>query len=103
MMELEKTKDSYGKDKLYIEVEADSLANFIELVRRGANLWPDAPPEIKEFHDMLRHGKVLQDYRAQDTSSKKHRCSICKDTGERLGTFCTCEAGVTLRTLTLNT
>jgi hypothetical protein len=71
MIDLDQTKDSYGRDKIYIEVDADSLSIFTELIRRGANLWPDAPAEIKEFHDMLRHGRVLQNYRAQDTSAKK--------------------------------
>jgi hypothetical protein len=60
-----------GSTELTIEVPAEQLANFTELIRRGANLWPDAPAEIKEFHDMLRHGRVLQNYRAQDTSAKK--------------------------------
>lgn len=38
---------------------------FKQLIQRGANLWPDAPPEIKEFADLITNGKVLQDYRAQ--------------------------------------
>lgn len=42
-----------------------SDAVFKELVQRGANLWPDAPPEIKEFADRVTTGRVQQDYRAQ--------------------------------------
>jgi hypothetical protein len=38
---------------------------FQQLVQRGANLWPDAPPEIKEFADKVTVGQVLQDYFAQ--------------------------------------
>lgn len=35
---------------------------FQELVQRGANLWPDASPAIKEFADRVTNGKVMQDY-----------------------------------------
>lgn len=48
-----------------IAVSDDSLSNFKELVFRATNLWPDAPPEIKEFADMFTHGRILQDYKSQ--------------------------------------
>jgi hypothetical protein len=47
---------------------AQSIARFKELVQRGANLWPDAPAEIKEAADLITNGTILQDYRGQDTS-----------------------------------
>lgn len=51
--------------------KADSMEAFKNLIQRGANLWPDAPAEIKEFADKITNGQVLQDYRTQDTSMKK--------------------------------
>lgn len=45
-------------------------AAFRELVQRGANLWPDAPPEIKEFADLVTNGKVLQNYREQNKDQR---------------------------------
>jgi hypothetical protein len=47
-----------------------SINSFKELVQRGANLWPDAPAEIKEFADLVTTGQVLQDYKAQDLKRK---------------------------------
>jgi hypothetical protein len=44
---------------------AESVKAFEELVQRGANLWPDAQPEIKEFADLITNGKILQKYREQ--------------------------------------
>lgn len=40
----------------------ESMANFITLVQRATNLWPDAPPEVKEFADLVTNGKVMQKY-----------------------------------------
>lgn len=45
-----------------------SIGHFQELVHRATNLWPDAPPEVKEFADMVTVGHVQQDYQGQDTS-----------------------------------
>ena len=47
---------------------AEDVEAFKKLVFRGANLWPDAPAEIKRFSDKLEQGEVLQDYSTQDTS-----------------------------------
>lgn len=49
---------------------AQSIARFKELIQRGANLWPDAHPEIKETADLITNGQILQDYRGQNTSGK---------------------------------
>jgi len=45
--------------------DAESWSAFQQLIQRGANLWPDAPPEIKEFADLVTNGKVMQDYYRQ--------------------------------------
>ena len=51
-----------------IWITAKSLPAFKDMVHRATNLWPDAPPEIKEFADNLIHGAPLQNYYLQDTS-----------------------------------
>jgi hypothetical protein len=51
-----------------IGVPKSSIPAFKQLVRRALNTWDHAPPEIKEFGDMVEHGRVLQDYYAQDSS-----------------------------------
>lgn len=51
-----------------IVVSQTHQALFQELVQRATNLWPDAPPEIKEFADVITNGHVLQNYWGQDTS-----------------------------------
>ncbi len=62
-------------------VDDESITNFKDLVHRATNLWPDAPPEIKRFADLLIHGTELQDYDSQnrDQTSRHyahyHRCS----------------------------
>ena len=50
--------------------------SFKQLVQRGANLWPDAPPEIKEFSDLITTGKVNQNYFAQAGKSRP-QCPTC--------------------------
>lgn len=55
--------------------------HFQELVQRGANLWPDAPPSIKEFADKVTIGHVQQNYQEQNKDAGRlayqffHRCS----------------------------
>lgn len=51
---------------LDIRVLEDEVLAFKEMVARACNVWPDAPAEIKEFHDILLHGKPLQDYYSQN-------------------------------------
>lgn len=41
-----------------------------EVFQRATNLWPDAPPEIKELADLVIDGEIKQNYWAQDTSPK---------------------------------
>lgn len=55
---------------------AASLKGFIELVQRGANLWPDASSELKEFADLItgtadgKLGDRLQDYKKLANETK---------------------------------
>jgi hypothetical protein len=58
-------------DQTYvIVVEPLAAEVFQELVQRATNLWPDAPPIVKEFADVITTGHILQDYHSQDTSKK---------------------------------
>jgi len=60
------TFSKVSEDGIVIIVDGkESLANFKQLVQRGANLWPDAQPEIKELADQVTNNKILQDYRQQ--------------------------------------
>ena len=43
----------------------ESLRAFQQLISRGANTWDQAPAEIKQLHDAVVHGKILQDYTVQ--------------------------------------
>lgn len=63
--------DLSGMKYWYIHVPVADQPKFAELIQRGANLWPDAPPEIKEFADLVTNGRVLQDYYAQNKDQRK--------------------------------
>jgi hypothetical protein len=52
--------DNFG---LFVHVPPELSQRFSELIFRGANLWPDAPPEIKEAADLICNGKIMQDYK----------------------------------------
>lgn len=45
-----------------IEVPDKLLPIFRVMIHRAVNLWPDAPPEIKHFADIITNGKPMQDY-----------------------------------------
>lgn len=45
-----------------LAVPAEDWKQFQELIQRGGNLWPDAPPAMKEFIDVVTVGHVQQDY-----------------------------------------
>lgn len=55
------------KSAAYLElnIQPGDREWFKELVHRGANLWPDAPPAAKEFADLITTGEVLQDCKTQ--------------------------------------
>ena len=57
------TCKAIAQDGLVIVIDGpESISRFKDLVQRGANLFPDAHPEIKTFADLVTSGKVLQDY-----------------------------------------
>jgi hypothetical protein len=66
----DKPIDIVGPNYYNIAIPVANYGAFQELIQRGANLWPDAPPAIKEFADLVTSGRVMQDYRKQDTSKK---------------------------------
>jgi len=53
-----------GFAQLIIHDEKTYLA-LVEVFKRALNTW-DAPPEVREMHDLLVHGELLQDYRVHD-------------------------------------
>jgi hypothetical protein len=56
-------QDGLGTVAKVIKIDtAEDYEMFQELIQRGANLWPDAPSEIKEIADMITNGKVMQNY-----------------------------------------
>jgi hypothetical protein len=55
----------------HIEITPDSLTAFKLMLSRACNVWPDAPVEIKELHDILVHGELLQDYRSQPKFTRR--------------------------------
>lgn len=56
---------------LDITIPKDLVPQFKQLVSKALNAWPDCHPALKEFGDMLEHGKVLQNYYSQRTDIKK--------------------------------
>lgn len=45
-----------------IDIHADSMEAFKEMVQRATQCWPDAPAEIKHFADEITNGAPMQDY-----------------------------------------
>jgi hypothetical protein len=66
----DKPIDIVGPNYYNIAIPVANYGAFQELIQRGANLWPDAPPAIKEFADLVTSGRVMPDYHKQDTSKK---------------------------------
>lgn len=64
-------ENSYGF--VTVNITPEDVPHFKELVQRGANLWPDAPPSIKEFADNVTVGHVQQDYRSQAKDQRKEK------------------------------
>lgn len=81
--------------------DATTIRSFKELVQRGANLWPDAPADIKEFADLITDGTIKQDYRGQDTSAsskeknkRKYRIAKIVEIVHRDAILIMCSCGV---------
>lgn len=81
-------------DGASIQIYSEAMwKSFQELVQRGSNLWPDAPPEIKEFADMVTSGRVMQDYYKQ-ACIRRCVCGVVLKGGV---THMNCTAGVAER------
>lgn len=52
-------------DTLVVVVPKELRKEFNDLVQRGANMWPDSSPSMKEFADMVTSNQVMQDYHSQ--------------------------------------
>lgn len=58
--------EAYSDGSACLVVEPQERDAFKELIQRGANLWPDAPPAIKVLADLITNdGVVMQDYYKQ--------------------------------------
>lgn len=55
----------------WVEIPTHLLPAFQRMVNKACNCWPDAPPEIKTFADLITNGQVYQDYRLQNTDQKQ--------------------------------
>lgn len=45
-----------------LSLSGDEFKEFQELLRRGAECWPDASPDMKALVDLLTHGSLMQNY-----------------------------------------
>lgn len=68
--------ERFQSGALVIEVTASDSESFKELVHRATNLWPDAPPEIKRFADLVTNeGVLMQDYSKATVTNQPKFCS----------------------------
>lgn len=59
-----------NKQSISMYVPEEHVKEFKTLINRAMNTWDEASPEMKEFADLVIHGKILQDYRSQDSSKR---------------------------------
>ena len=62
--------DNNSLHLLRIEVDEESIRNFLTLVDRALNTWDSAPKELKELGDMLTHDRITQDHTHQLMNTK---------------------------------
>lgn len=55
---------------LVIVVAEHNVEAFKKLIARGINTWDSAPPDIKEFHDLVINGEILQNYQTESNLKK---------------------------------
>lgn len=65
--------DSPSEEPLTIHVPSALIVIFKKLIWRGLNTYTDCHPALKEFGDVLEHGRVLQDYYSQRSDIKSGR------------------------------
>lgn len=68
-----------------IDVSVESAKDFKALVARALNTFPDAPVELKELHDLLLFGELLQDYKNQPVY--KGRYELAASENEKLDSW----------------
>lgn len=66
--------DNGGEAALEISVNGSPglIAAVKELMQRGANLWPDAMPEVKGLADLVTNGKLMQEYEGVVATGVSH-------------------------------
>lgn len=70
-MTVRKQTEEDGTPVMVIRVVGNrSISWFQVLVNRATNCWDSAPADVKEFGDMVVHGRPLQDYISQSGEPK---------------------------------
>ena len=60
--------------EIHFSVTKESIPRFTALIDRALNCADQAHPELKELGDMLTHGRVVQDYYAQQGLVREQDC-----------------------------
>lgn len=55
----------YDCGNLELIIPEELIPAFKQLINRALNTYVNAHPALKEFGDILEHGRVLQDYYSQ--------------------------------------
>lgn len=55
----------YPSGAVSIHVDKEGKEQINDLLQRAMNCWPNALPHTKELSDLVRYGKVLQNYHTQ--------------------------------------
>jgi len=50
-------------DSASLTMSGEGVEHLKAILARACNVWPDAPAEVKELHDLVIHGQLLQNYR----------------------------------------
>lgn len=86
-------------DSLVVMIDGmEDINAFAAMVQRATNLWPDAPPAIKEFADQITNPELLkklardslQDYKSQNKDQRtcKHHWSINRENATETCNVC---------------
>jgi hypothetical protein len=64
-------KDADGNiTAIELYIPAAEIPTLIAILNRALNCWDEAPPQWKHLADMIIHGKMLQNYYAQNSSKQ---------------------------------
>ena len=64
-------KSQRKPDRISVSVVGPHVKQFQQLIARGMNTWNDAPPEMKELHDLVMYNELLQEYRTPNQGNPK--------------------------------